>query len=82
VTYTDGTTETFTFWMSDWFTPQDYLGEAEVMDMVYRDLSNGTQDDRTFYIYGYSMSLMAGKTVKSITLPNNADVKILAMTLV
>ena len=49
--------------------------------MPYRDLSNGTKDNRTFYVYGYSFSLNATKTVSSITLPNDANVKLLSVTL-
>jgi hypothetical protein len=81
VTYTDGTTETFTQGISDWFTPKGYSGESDAVDMAYRDRANGTKDNRTFHVYGYSLSLNPAKTVKSIELPNDAHVKILAMTL-
>jgi hypothetical protein len=81
VTYTDGTTATFTQGISDWFTPQNFAGESDAVDMAYRDLSNGTKDNRTFHVYGYSFALNPAKTVKSITLPNNGNVKILAVTL-
>ena len=33
VTYTDGTTSTFTQGMSDWYTPQNYAGESIVKSM-------------------------------------------------
>jgi hypothetical protein len=82
VTYTDGTTQTFTQGISDWFTPQGYAGESDAVDMAYRDLSDGGRDSRTFHIYGYSLSLLRGKTVQSIRLPTNGNVTILAMTLV
>ena len=49
--------------------------------MAYRDLSNGTKQNGPFYVYGYSFSLAAGKTVSSITLPNDSNVKLLAITL-
>ena len=81
VTYTDGTTDTFTQGVSDWFTPQNYSGESDAVDLAYRDLSGGTADNRMFHIYGYSLSLSAGKTVKSVTLPSNGNVKILALSL-
>ena len=57
VNYTDGTTQTFTQSLSDWFSPQNYPGESKAVTMAYRDLSNGTKDNRTFYVYGYSFSL-------------------------
>jgi hypothetical protein len=34
-----------------------------------------------FHVYGYSLSLRAGKTVRSIKLPNNSKVKVLAISL-
>ncbi len=79
VTYTDGTTQTFTQSISDWFTPQNYSGESKAVTMAYRDLSNGTKDNRTFYVYGYSFSLNTSKQVKSITLPSDANVEVLAI---
>jgi hypothetical protein len=82
VTYTDGTTDTFTQGVSDWYTPQDYGDESDALDMAYRDRSDGTKDGRAFHVYGYSLRLRPGKTVRSITLPNNAAVKILAVSLV
>jgi hypothetical protein len=81
VTYTDGTTQTFIQGVSDWFTPQGYSGESDAVDMAYRDVSNSTKDNRMFHVYGYRLSLNPAKTVKSIELPNDAQVKILAMTL-
>src|SRR5439155_14224541 len=76
VTYTDGTTETFTQGISDWFTPQNYRGESDAVVMPYRDLSDGSTDNRTFHVYGYSLALNLHKTAKSITLPANLEVKI------
>jgi hypothetical protein len=81
VTYVDGTTDTFTQGVSDWFTPRNYAGESDAVDLAYRDLSNGTKDNRTFHVYGYRFALNPAKTVKSIRLPNNGKVKILAVTL-
>jgi hypothetical protein len=82
VTYADGTTDTFTQGVSDWFTPQGYAGESDALDMAYRDRGDGTRDNRTFHVYGYSLTLRPGKAVKSVTLPKNSRVKILAMSLV
>jgi hypothetical protein len=82
VTYTDGTTQTFSQGISDWFTPQHYSGESDAVDLAYRDLAGGGRDTRTFHVYGYSLRLLPGKTVQSIRLPNNGNVKILAMSLV
>ncbi len=81
VTYTDGTTQTFTQSVSDWFTPQNYVGESKAVTTTYRDNANGTADNRPFYVYGYSFTLAAGKTAKSLTLPNNSHVNVLAVTM-
>jgi subtilase family serine protease len=82
VHYSDGTSTTFTQSLSDWFTPQNYSGESTAATMPYRDSSNGSRDNRTFYLYSYSLSVNSSKTVSSITLPNNGNVEILAITLI
>jgi hypothetical protein len=82
VTYTDGTTSSFKQSLSDWHTPQSYAGETLVLQMPYRISSTGTIDNELFNVYGYSFALNSAKTVKSITLPNNRDVVVLAMDLV
>jgi hypothetical protein len=81
VTYTDGTTSTFTQSFSDWFAPSNNLSEAEAVAMPYRDEQNGTMDNRQFNLYGYSFLLNTGKQVKSLTLPNDAEMVVLAATL-
>jgi hypothetical protein len=79
VTYMDGTTTTFTQSLSDWYTPQDYSGESKAVIMPYRNTSGGERDDRTFYLYGYSLSINRSKAVKSLTLPDNRNVVVLAV---
>jgi hypothetical protein len=81
VTYTDGTTTTITQSLSDWFTPQGYTGESVVSAMPYRLISTGAQDTRTFNLYGYSFAINSAKTVKSLTLPHNRAVVVLAIDL-
>jgi hypothetical protein len=81
VTYTDGTTQTFNQSVSDWTTPQNYAGESNVVNMAYSDLSNGAKDNQPVNVYGYNFALNPAKTVKSITLPDNDNVKILAISL-
>jgi hypothetical protein len=81
VTYTDGTTSTFTQSLSDWCYPQSYSGESQVATMSYRDTSSGGQDDTTNYLYGYSFTLNSSKTVQSLTLPNNRNVVVLGAAL-
>ncbi len=81
VTYADGTTSTFTQTFSDWFAPASNVNEGEAVAMAYRNESTGAKDARQFNLYGYTFQLNAGKTVKSLTLPNNSNVLILAATL-
>ncbi len=81
VTYSDGTSATFTQSLSDWRTPQQYTGETTAVATAYRDQSNGTKESRTYNLYGYSFALNPAKTVSSITLPNDRNVVVLAMTL-
>jgi chitinase len=78
LTYTDGSTSTYAQSLSDWYTPQNYAGEATALSMAYRDDSSGGQQDATFSLYGYSFALNSGKTVQSLTLPANRNVVILA----
>jgi hypothetical protein len=81
VTYADGTTATFTQSVSDWFTPQNYPGEATAVTMSYREKSDGTKDARPFHVYDYALTLDTTKTVKSLTLPGDANIEVLAMDL-
>jgi hypothetical protein len=81
VTYSDGTTSSFTQSMSDWFTPQGYTGETAVSTMAYRISPTGATSPGPCYLYGYSFALNAAKTVASITLPNNRIVTVLAIDL-
>jgi hypothetical protein len=81
VNYTDGTSSSFTQSISDWFSPAHFTGESIAKVMAYRNNSNGSRDNRTFNLYGYAFATSTVKTVKSLTLPNNAQVKILAIAL-
>lgn len=82
VTYTDGTSSKFVQSFSDWYTPQKYPHESEGVAMAYRNFDNGTKDQRTFNLYEYKFVLNPNKTAETITLPDNADVRVLAATLV
>ncbi len=82
VTYSDNSTQVFTQGLSDWFTPQNYAGESIVSTMAYRIASNGASSPGPCYLYGYTFALASGKTVSSITLPANNNVKVLAIDLI
>ena len=81
VNYSDGTSTTFTQSLSDWFTPQNYPGESQALTMPYRITPNGSLDNRTFYLYGYSFALNSAKTPVSLTLPKTRAVVVLAVHL-
>jgi hypothetical protein len=82
VNYTDGSSDTFTQGFSDWFSTGPYnIGEAIALLMPYR-ISGGSQDNRPFRIYNYSIAINATKTVESMILPNNRDIVVLGATLV
>jgi hypothetical protein len=81
VTYMDNSTVTFTQSFSDWTDPQSYSGENTAIAMSYRNEDNGTSQAQPVNLYGYIFTLNETKTVKSITLPNNGNLVILAMQL-
>jgi predicted regulator of Ras-like GTPase activity (Roadblock/LC7/MglB family) len=80
VTYTDLTTSTFTQSFSDWYTSQGYSGESIAKSMSYHDTYTGGSSN-SVDLYGYSFALNSAKTVKSVTLPNNANFVVAAITL-
>ncbi|MBY0502834.1 MAG: RICIN domain-containing protein [Bryobacteraceae bacterium] len=81
VTYTDGTSTAFTQSVSDWFTPQGFPGETTAVTTAYRLDPTGTPDNRAFAVFVYRLTLNAAKSVRSLTLPANRDVVVLAVTL-
>ncbi|BDI28224.1 hypothetical protein CCAX7_002750 [Capsulimonas corticalis] len=81
VTYTDNSTTTITQGVSDWYAPQSYTGESVAMVQAYRNASNGAQDNNQGNLYGYSFAITSSKTVKSVTLPNDGNIKVIALTL-
>jgi hypothetical protein len=80
VTYTDGTTTTITQSLSDWWgPPQNYAGESQVLKMPYLVTPTGATKNHVVYVFGYSFAINSAKTVKSLTLPNNRNVMVLAI---
>jgi hypothetical protein len=81
VTYTNNVTTTFTENFSDWVVPTFYGGQTVLLTMPYHDGSGGGYDNSEANLYGYTLTLDSAYVVRSITLPNNANVEILALTL-
>ena len=82
VTYADGTSSSFTQSVSDWYTPENFPGESQAIHLPYRLNREGERDEREFHVYGYSFPLDAKKAVSTLTLPENPQVVVLAITLV
>ncbi len=85
VSYTDGSTNTFTQSFNDWCncgaTHEELNGETLAVAMPYRDSRDGRQDRQESYLHGYSFALDSAKTVESLTLPDNRNVVVLAANL-
>jgi len=82
VMYTDGAMQRFTEGVSDWFSGPSFPTESVAVRMNYRNASDGTKQVKPFYLYAYDFRLVPSKTVQSITLPDNGNVCIFAITLV
>jgi len=82
VTYSDGSTATSNFNMSDWCVPQYYAGETMVSGQAYRDEHPSAEDPRQNYIYGYTINVDNTKTLTSLKLPTQRNVVLLALDVV
>ena len=81
VTYTDGTTASFVQSISDWAIPQGFSGESTALTTAYRDAPDGTKQSGQFNVYQYTFALNSSKKVRSVTLPNDGNVEVLALDL-
>jgi hypothetical protein len=81
VTYSDQSTSQFTQSLSDWVNSSSYSGESIAKTMAYYNTYSGGQNNNGAHLYGYSFAINNAKTVKSVTLPNNANVIVAAITL-
>lgn len=77
-TYEDGSTTKFEQNFSDWYTAESFPGEIRALRMPYRLLANGSRDERPFNVYAYGFNLDGTKSLRSVTLPNNPNIRILA----
>ncbi|GER89960.1 hypothetical protein KDW_41220 [Dictyobacter vulcani] len=75
ITYTDNSTQTFTLGFADWtsssITSLPY-GNSVVATMPYRNTPSGAQTINT-YVFTTSVTLQAGKTIQSVTLPTTTS---------
>jgi streptogramin lyase len=77
LTFTDGSMVVWTQSFSDWTSPQNYGHEAIVSTQSYYDTATGGSSQTVNHVYGYSYTIPSGKTLASITLPTNSDVRLL-----
>jgi hypothetical protein len=82
VNYADGTSASFTQTLSDWAGGGDVHGESLAVRVPYRLTGDGSTDANPFNLYAYSFSLDSTKQVRSVTLPENRNVAVFAITLV
>jgi hypothetical protein len=80
--YADNSSQSITQSFSDWAQPDSNTGESQAITMEYRQQSDGSKDENSYYIFGYTFALNATNTVQSLKLPDNDNVKIFAVTLV
>jgi alpha-mannosidase len=82
VNYADGSTSSFTQTFSDWSGGGDVRGESLAVHLPYRVAGDGSTDSNPFNLFAYTFSLDPTKQVRSVTLPENRNVAVFAMTLV
>ncbi|MBA2395166.1 MAG: hypothetical protein H0V70_20755 [Ktedonobacteraceae bacterium] len=76
INYTDGTKQTFQLGFNDWASPSPLrYGNTIAMTMQYRNGLQGKHGPKV-YMYYMQVTLTAGKTVASLTLPSNKSMHI------
>ncbi|HEX3959255.1 MAG TPA: glycoside hydrolase family 3 C-terminal domain-containing protein [Trebonia sp.] len=69
ITYTDGSTQSYSLVMSDWYNNAPVAGDEVATTTTSWNFSSSTQVAHPVSIYFASVPLQAGKTVASVTLP-------------
>jgi len=69
ITYTDGTTQSFTISFADWYNNAPVAGSQIATTTTSWNFTNSTQTTHPVSVYFSSVPLQAGKTVASVTLP-------------
>lgn len=82
VSYADGTSSSFNQSLSDWAGSARFHGESAAVEMPYRLAADGSVDGNPFHLWAYHFQLDPSKEVRSVTLPSNRNVLVLALTLV
>jgi hypothetical protein len=82
ITYSDSTYTDVSVTQFDWRTSNSVAGEKVVQTMDHKHMPTGDSTIKNTYIFAYYLTPTAGKMVKSLTLPNNTNMHVLAITLV
>jgi beta-glucosidase-like glycosyl hydrolase len=72
ITYTDGTTQQFTLGFGDWASTSPFPGSQVAVTSAYGNTSGGTSPWKASVFYD-GVTLQAGKTVQSVTLPAGSN---------
>jgi len=82
INYTDGSSTSAYLNWDDWYSNHNGTG-GTAAPFSYLNNSNGSKDTdvSTFYLYQNTITLNPAKTVRSLTLPNDSSVAILAADL-
>ncbi len=79
--YADGTSSSQSLDLSSWTSSTTYADETVVASTTMQNLADGTQRASVSRVYGYSLSVDATRVVKSVALPDNPQVILLAAAL-
>lgn len=80
VTYSDGSTATQYLSLSDWFASSPQANERFAVAQDTRWGPSSTQYGN-IHLFDYTIVLDSSRTLQSLTLPNNTNVEVLAVTL-
>src|ERR1700678_608622 len=69
ITYTDGSTQSYTLNAPDWFSATPPSGGAVAVNSAYQNRQGNTTYAGTGDIFSETFALTAGKTIASVTLP-------------
>jgi hypothetical protein len=69
ITYTDGSTQTYSLNVPDWFSTGAPSGGAVAVNSAYLNTQGNTTDAHTADLFSINVALTSGKTVASVTLP-------------
>jgi hypothetical protein len=72
LTYTDGSTSTFTLGLTDWWNGTPAFSNQQVAHVTTINTRHGTKSGN-FYLYSATTSLNTSKTLQSVTLPTTVS---------